>query len=308
VLPVVPNGPDLHPVLLDEVGDLAPVTAVELGSLVDENHRARVERERARRSAHLQLLDGQRGREPAELLSHPAGGGAVHRDRQHLPAPMAIRLRSRVQRRPLPGPCPPGQTHPASGAAQQLERAALLTVESSVLPKRPLSRLESCLAIRRDRCFTGSFPPRRPGGDGHDALFELADLPGGDSPAGELQQIAAALGALHPSQFTPMIRIRNSKLVTAIVAVIVSMSAVGMSPTATRGAPHPPVVALAVLPPDTRLQKERRNHVKGSISLRVARRLRGSKVWRRRRRLNFRPRLPIHQWDARGPPRRGGAL
>jgi hypothetical protein len=106
-----------------------------------------------------------------------------------------------------------------------------------------------------------------------------------------------------------MIHIRNSKLVTAIVAVLVSMSAVGMSLTAARTAPqHPPVVAPAVLPAAVRLQKDRRSGRARSIRLRLLPRLRESKVWPRRRRLNLRLGLPVHQWDARGPPRRGRAL
>jgi hypothetical protein len=101
-----------------------------------------------------------------------------------------------------------------------------------------------------------------------------------------------------------MIDIRNSKLVTVIVAVLVSMSAVGMSLTAARTAPeHPPVVAAAVLPLAVRLQEERRHGGVRSIRLRLLPRLRESKVWRRRPRLNLRLRLRVHQWDARGPPR-----
>jgi hypothetical protein len=96
---------------------------------------------------------------------------------------------------------------------------------------------------------------------------------------------------------------RNNKLVAAVVALIVSASAVGMSLTTARGAPeHPPVVALAVLPEDTRLQRERRYAVVRSIRSRLVRWLGESHLWSRRRVLNLRQRLPVREWYARGPP------
>jgi hypothetical protein len=96
---------------------------------------------------------------------------------------------------------------------------------------------------------------------------------------------------------------RNNKLAAAVVALLVSMSAVGMSLSTARGASeHPPVVAAAVLPEAARLQRKRRYAAVGVIRWRPARRARESKVWSRRR-LNLRRRLHVHEWYARGPPR-----
>lgn len=97
---------------------------------------------------------------------------------------------------------------------------------------------------------------------------------------------------------------RNNKLAATVVALLVSVSAAGMSVTTARGASeHPPVIAVAVLPEAARLQRKRRYAAVRVIRRRLVRRARENKVWSRRRRLNLRPRLPVHEWYARGPPR-----
>jgi hypothetical protein len=96
---------------------------------------------------------------------------------------------------------------------------------------------------------------------------------------------------------------RHNRPLAAVVALLVSVSAVGMSLTPARGAPeHPPVMALAVLPAAARWQRERRRATVRSIRSRLVRRLRESNVWPRRRRASLTPRLPVHEWHARGPP------
>jgi hypothetical protein len=97
---------------------------------------------------------------------------------------------------------------------------------------------------------------------------------------------------------------RNRKLIAAIVALLVPMSAVGMSPTTARGASeHPPLMAVAVLPDAARPQKEGRYAVVRAIRWRRVRRAHKTTVWSRRRRHSLRWRLRAHEWDARGPPR-----
>jgi hypothetical protein len=97
---------------------------------------------------------------------------------------------------------------------------------------------------------------------------------------------------------------RNNRLLAALIALMVSVSAAGMSLTGTRGpAEHGPVIALAVLPANTRWEDERGYAVGRSIRSRLVRRLRKSKAWRRRLRRSLRPRLSVHEWYARGPPR-----
>ena len=97
---------------------------------------------------------------------------------------------------------------------------------------------------------------------------------------------------------------RNNKLAATVVALLVSVSAAGMSVTTARGASeHPPVIAVAVLPEAARLQRKRRYAAGRVIRRRLVRRARANKVWSRRRRLNLRPRLPVREWYARGPPR-----
>jgi hypothetical protein len=106
-------------------------------------------------------------------------------------------------------------------------------------------------------------------------------------------------------QTTSMIQLtRNNKVLTAVVTLLVSVSAAGMSLTTARAAPeHPPVMALAVLPSLTRPERERRYAVARSLRLRLVRRLRKSQGWSRRRGLNLLPRLSVREWHARGPPR-----
>jgi hypothetical protein len=97
---------------------------------------------------------------------------------------------------------------------------------------------------------------------------------------------------------------RNNKLVAAIVAMLVSVSAVGMSLTAGRGAPeHSPVIALAVLPSAARVQTKRRSTAVRSIRLRLRGWLSEKAIWNPPRGPNLRQWLPIRKWDARGPPR-----
>jgi hypothetical protein len=99
---------------------------------------------------------------------------------------------------------------------------------------------------------------------------------------------------------------RNNKLAAAIVALLVSVSAVGMSLTTARGgSEHPPVMAVAVLPEAARLQRKRRYAAVRIIRWRLVPRARENKVWSRRRRLDLRRRLHVHEWYARGPPRWG---
>jgi hypothetical protein len=98
--------------------------------------------------------------------------------------------------------------------------------------------------------------------------------------------------------------IRDNRFVAAIVTLLIAVSAAGMSLTTGRGPQeHSPVMELAVLPAATRLQTGRRYAAVSSIRLRLVRRLRESRAWRRRLGLNRRPRLPVHEWYARGPPR-----
>jgi hypothetical protein len=96
---------------------------------------------------------------------------------------------------------------------------------------------------------------------------------------------------------------RNNKLAAAIAALLVAVSAVGLSLPTARGAPeHPPVIALAILPSDARLQRDRRYATVRSIRSRLVRRLREIRVGIWQRGLDVRPRLPVHEWQARGPP------
>jgi hypothetical protein len=96
---------------------------------------------------------------------------------------------------------------------------------------------------------------------------------------------------------------RNNKLAAAVVALLVSMSAVGMSLSTARGASeHPPVMAAAVLPEAARLHRKRRYAALRVIRWRPVRRARENKVWSRRR-LNLRRRLHVQARSARGPPR-----
>jgi hypothetical protein len=97
---------------------------------------------------------------------------------------------------------------------------------------------------------------------------------------------------------------RNNRLAVTVVTLLVSVSAGGMSVTTARGASeHPPVMAVAVLPETARPERKRRYAAVRVIRRRLERRAREHKGWSRRRRLNLRPRLPVHEWYARGPPR-----
>jgi hypothetical protein len=97
---------------------------------------------------------------------------------------------------------------------------------------------------------------------------------------------------------------RNTKRVAAFLAVLVSVSAAGMSPTMARAAQmHSPVTAVAVLPAATRVQRKRRAAATRSIRWWLMRRLRQTKVRSMRGGLNLPPRLPVHDSLARGPPR-----
>jgi hypothetical protein len=51
-------------VALDRVGKLGPVPGVELGGLIDEDHGARINLDRAFVEPDFELLDGERGAVP----------------------------------------------------------------------------------------------------------------------------------------------------------------------------------------------------------------------------------------------------
>jgi hypothetical protein len=96
---------------------------------------------------------------------------------------------------------------------------------------------------------------------------------------------------------------RNNRLLSAVIALMVSVSAAGMSLTGTRGpAEHGPVIALAVLPAETRWENERGYAVGRSTRSWLVRRLRRTRAWGLRRGRSLRPRLSVHEWFARGPP------
>jgi hypothetical protein len=97
---------------------------------------------------------------------------------------------------------------------------------------------------------------------------------------------------------------RNNRLVATVVALLLSVSAVGTSMSAAAGTPeHPPVMAVAILPAAPRLQRDRRYWALRSIRLRLVRQLREVTISIGRRARRLRPRLPAHEWFARGPPR-----
>jgi len=96
--------------------------------------------------------------------------------------------------------------------------------------------------------------------------------------------------------------IRNNRLLAAIVALLVSVSVGGMSLSTARTPEHPPVIALAVLPANSRIETERRYGVVRSIRSRVAGRLRKIRVRNGLRTLKRHRRIPVHEWYARGPP------
>ena len=199
VLSVVPDRPEARAVVLDRFRELAPVAAVELRCLVDEDHRLRVDGERTGGQPDLELLDGQRGRFAGELLGHPPGGGAVHRAREHPPPGCPVGLRRGVQRRPLAGPRPARETRPTRAAGQQLERRALLPIQTLAFAERRLGSRQAGppLPVPERRIVASA--PRRADGDVDHVPLELADLARGDPAAGERQQLAA-LRALHPRQ------------------------------------------------------------------------------------------------------------
>jgi hypothetical protein len=97
---------------------------------------------------------------------------------------------------------------------------------------------------------------------------------------------------------------RNNKLATALVALLVSVSALGVSLTTARGASeHAPVMALAILPAASRPQRKRRYATVRVIRWRLIRRRCENTVRRRRHRLNARRRPHVHERQARAPPR-----
>jgi hypothetical protein len=97
----------------------------------------------------------------------------------------------------------------------------------------------------------------------------------------------------------------KNRLIASLVALVVSTSAMGTSISAATGLPeHPPLSAVAVLPAPPRLQRERRHWAAvRSIRARLVRRLHKATTSIGRRAQHVRPRLPVHEWYARGPPR-----
>jgi hypothetical protein len=100
---------------------------------------------------------------------------------------------------------------------------------------------------------------------------------------------------------------RKNKLVAALVAALVLMPAIPAPLTPAPPSPpdHPPVMQLGILPKAARLRRQRRYATDVTIGARLLRRLRETKAWIRARGLNLRPRLPMRESYARGPPRRG---
>jgi hypothetical protein len=97
---------------------------------------------------------------------------------------------------------------------------------------------------------------------------------------------------------------RKNKLVPAVVALLISLSAAGMSlATAREATGHPAATALAVIPAATRWQRYRRHAAARLMRRRLVRRLRNHEAWIRGRGLNLRPWLLVREWYARGPPR-----
>ena len=98
---------------------------------------------------------------------------------------------------------------------------------------------------------------------------------------------------------------RNNKLTAAVVAVLVALSALGTSFTTARAASeHGPVIALAVLPATTRVQRERRRRAaRRSLRLGLVRRLRGGEVRSHPRGQHLRSCLLKGTRWARAPPR-----
>jgi hypothetical protein len=103
---------------------------------------------------------------------------------------------------------------------------------------------------------------------------------------------------------TGAIHSRQRKFAVALVAAVVGLTGLhvpstGAAPTAT--APHP-VVQAAILPEATRLTREHRYAAVRRIGARLLGRLRTRTASTVLRGLGIRPRLPVRECYARGPP------
>jgi hypothetical protein len=98
---------------------------------------------------------------------------------------------------------------------------------------------------------------------------------------------------------------RHNRLAAAAVALLLSVSAVGMTLATSAGGPeHPPAIAVAVIPETASLQRKQRYAATRVIRWRLLRRGRENQgSSKRRRQVLLRRHLRPHERDARGPPR-----
>ena len=160
-------------------------------------------RPRAHRSAGGPSAARRSARALSRRAARPSAGRWCRPSRTPAPAtpPLGTPPRRRADVGPFPVPARPVRhAQPRRRSAARTRCAA--HGRAACPPRAPASAAWSPASRS---AATGATPvpsfPAALGGDGHDVLLELADLPGGHPPTLEREQIAA-LGALHPRQQT----------------------------------------------------------------------------------------------------------